>query len=187
MPALTCQLTCQDACGAAGAWTRGCVASVGLMPILLKCAPLLYEQFRRDCQPQVDHLPVSPASPLTPARRWQAWTRTTGIVAARRVVPVPTTPGFRHGGWVGRMATGAATRRPRSRWRRRWAPRPGPKTFRSDWTKGSTWDLEHKDVGLVVSDLDQVTLSCGVSPEPGTCRTVLRRFSRFPRRIRRAA
>jgi hypothetical protein len=32
----------------------------------------------------------------------------------------------------------------------------GPKTFRSDWKKGSTWDLEHKDVGLVVSDPDQV-------------------------------
>jgi uncharacterized protein YndB with AHSA1/START domain len=34
----------------------------------------------------------------------------------------------------------------------------GPKTFRSDWQKGSTWDLEHKDVGLVVSDLEQVIL-----------------------------
>jgi len=34
----------------------------------------------------------------------------------------------------------------------------GPKTFRSDWQKGSTWDLEHKDAGLVVSDPDQVIL-----------------------------
>ena len=34
----------------------------------------------------------------------------------------------------------------------------GPKTFRSDWTKGSTWDLEHQDVGLVVSDPEQVIL-----------------------------
>jgi uncharacterized protein YndB with AHSA1/START domain len=34
----------------------------------------------------------------------------------------------------------------------------GPKTFRADWTKGSTWDLEHKDVGLVVSDAEQVIL-----------------------------
>ena len=34
----------------------------------------------------------------------------------------------------------------------------GPKTFRSDWNKGSTWDLEHKDVGLVVSDPEQVIL-----------------------------
>ena len=34
----------------------------------------------------------------------------------------------------------------------------GPKTFRSTWTKGATWDLEHKDVGLVVSDPEQVIL-----------------------------
>jgi uncharacterized protein YndB with AHSA1/START domain len=34
----------------------------------------------------------------------------------------------------------------------------GPKTFRSDWKKGSTWDLEHKEVGLVVSDPRQVIL-----------------------------
>jgi uncharacterized protein YndB with AHSA1/START domain len=32
-------------------------------------------------------------------------------------------------------------------WRHQMA---GPKTFRTDWKKGSTWDLEHKDVGLVV-------------------------------------
>ncbi len=36
--------------------------------------------------------------------------------------------------------------------------RAGPKTFRTDWKKGSTWDLEHKDVGLVVSDPEQVIL-----------------------------
>jgi uncharacterized protein YndB with AHSA1/START domain len=40
-------------------------------------------------------------------------------------------------------------------WRHRMA---GPKTFRSDWNKGSTWDLAHKDVGLVVSDPEQVIL-----------------------------
>jgi uncharacterized protein YndB with AHSA1/START domain len=34
----------------------------------------------------------------------------------------------------------------------------GPKTFRSDWKKGSTWDLLHEDVGLVVSDPDQLIL-----------------------------
>lgn len=36
--------------------------------------------------------------------------------------------------------------------------RAGPKTFRSDWQKGSPWDLEHKDVGLIVSDPEQVIL-----------------------------
>lgn len=36
--------------------------------------------------------------------------------------------------------------------------RAGPKTFRSEWKKGSTWDLEHADVGLVVSDPEQVIL-----------------------------
>jgi hypothetical protein len=34
----------------------------------------------------------------------------------------------------------------------------GPKTFRSDWKMGSTWNLEHKEVGLVVSDPEQVIL-----------------------------
>ncbi|HWF15636.1 MAG TPA: SRPBCC domain-containing protein, partial [Acidimicrobiales bacterium] len=34
----------------------------------------------------------------------------------------------------------------------------GEKTFRSDWEKGSTWDLEHHEVGLVVSDPEQVIL-----------------------------
>jgi uncharacterized protein YndB with AHSA1/START domain len=43
--------------------------------------------------------------------------------------------------------------------RRYWRhQRAGPKTFRSDWKKGSTWDLEHPRVGLVVSDADQVIL-----------------------------
>jgi uncharacterized protein YndB with AHSA1/START domain len=32
----------------------------------------------------------------------------------------------------------------------------GPKTFRSDWKKGSTWDLVHDEVGLVVSDPEQI-------------------------------
>lgn len=34
----------------------------------------------------------------------------------------------------------------------------GEKTFRSDWTKGATWDLEHPEVGLVVSDPEQIIL-----------------------------
>ena len=41
MPALTCQLTYRDAWGAAGAWIRVCVASVGLLPVLLKYGPSL--------------------------------------------------------------------------------------------------------------------------------------------------
>jgi uncharacterized protein YndB with AHSA1/START domain len=40
-------------------------------------------------------------------------------------------------------------------WRHREA---GPKTFRSDWKKGSTYDMAHDDVGLVVSSPDQVVL-----------------------------
>lgn len=34
----------------------------------------------------------------------------------------------------------------------------GGKTFSSEWTKDSTWDLVHEDVGLVVSDPEQVIL-----------------------------
>ena len=34
----------------------------------------------------------------------------------------------------------------------------GGKTFPSDWKKGSTWDLVHEDVGLVVRDPVQVIL-----------------------------
>lgn len=34
----------------------------------------------------------------------------------------------------------------------------GPKVFRSDWKKGSRYDLAHEEVGLVVSDLEQVIL-----------------------------
>ena len=34
----------------------------------------------------------------------------------------------------------------------------GPKTFRSDWKKGSTWELVHDEVGLIVSDPEQVIL-----------------------------
>ena len=34
----------------------------------------------------------------------------------------------------------------------------GPKTFRSDWKKGSTWALVHEEVRLVVSDPEQVIL-----------------------------
>jgi uncharacterized protein YndB with AHSA1/START domain len=36
--------------------------------------------------------------------------------------------------------------------------RAGPKTFRSDWQTGSTWDLLHEDVGLVVHDPEQLIL-----------------------------
>ena len=34
----------------------------------------------------------------------------------------------------------------------------GEKTFRSDWKKGSTYDMAHDEVGLVVSDPEQVIL-----------------------------
>jgi uncharacterized protein YndB with AHSA1/START domain len=34
----------------------------------------------------------------------------------------------------------------------------GPKTFRSDWKKGSTYDMTHEEVGLVVSSPEQVIL-----------------------------
>ena len=37
--------------------------------------------------------------------------------------------------------------------------RAGVKTFRSDWKKGSTYDLAHEEVGLVVSDPEQVILA----------------------------
>jgi uncharacterized protein YndB with AHSA1/START domain len=36
--------------------------------------------------------------------------------------------------------------------------RAGEKTFRSDWKKGSTYDLAHEEVGLVVRDPEQVIL-----------------------------
>ena len=36
--------------------------------------------------------------------------------------------------------------------------RAGEKTFRSDWKKGSTYHLAHEEVGLVVSDPEQVIL-----------------------------
>jgi uncharacterized protein YndB with AHSA1/START domain len=34
----------------------------------------------------------------------------------------------------------------------------GPKTFRSDWKKGSTYEMTHDEVGLVVRDEQQVVL-----------------------------
>jgi uncharacterized protein YndB with AHSA1/START domain len=34
----------------------------------------------------------------------------------------------------------------------------GEKTFRSDWKKGSTYDMAHEEVGLVVTDPEQVVL-----------------------------
>src|SRR6266849_3335716 len=34
----------------------------------------------------------------------------------------------------------------------------GPKTFRSDWKKGSTYAMTHDDVGLVVAEPDQVII-----------------------------
>lgn len=43
--------------------------------------------------------------------------------------------------------------------RRYWRhPRAGGKSFPSDWRVGSTWDLVHEDVGLVVHDAAQVIL-----------------------------
>jgi uncharacterized protein YndB with AHSA1/START domain len=43
--------------------------------------------------------------------------------------------------------------------RRYWRhQRAGEKTFRSDWKKGSTYDMAHDEVGLVVSDPEQVVL-----------------------------
>jgi uncharacterized protein YndB with AHSA1/START domain len=36
--------------------------------------------------------------------------------------------------------------------------RAGERTFRSDWKKGSTYDFVHEEVGLVVSDPEQVIL-----------------------------
>jgi uncharacterized protein YndB with AHSA1/START domain len=36
--------------------------------------------------------------------------------------------------------------------------RAGPKAFRSDWQKGSAYDLVHEEIDLVVSDPEQVIL-----------------------------
>jgi uncharacterized protein YndB with AHSA1/START domain len=53
--------------------------------------------------------------------------------------------------WQG-LTDPADTRR---HWRHQTA---GKKTFRSDWKKGSSWDLVHEEVGLIVSDPEQVIL-----------------------------
>jgi uncharacterized protein YndB with AHSA1/START domain len=53
--------------------------------------------------------------------------------------------------WLG-LTDPAFTRR---YWRHH---RAGEKTFRSDWRKGSTYELAHEEVGLVVSDPEQVIL-----------------------------
>ncbi len=53
--------------------------------------------------------------------------------------------------WLG-LTDPAMTRR---YWRHQ---RAGEKTFRSDWKKGSTYDMAHEEVGLVVSDPEQVVL-----------------------------
>jgi uncharacterized protein YndB with AHSA1/START domain len=43
--------------------------------------------------------------------------------------------------------------------RRYWRhQKAGEKTFRSDWKKGSTYEMDHEEVGLVVSDPEQVIL-----------------------------
>jgi uncharacterized protein YndB with AHSA1/START domain len=43
--------------------------------------------------------------------------------------------------------------------RRYWRhQKAGEKTFLSDWKKGSTYDMAHEEVGLVVSDPEQVIL-----------------------------
>jgi uncharacterized protein YndB with AHSA1/START domain len=39
-----------------------------------------------------------------------------------------------------------------------WYHQAGEKTFRSDWRKGSTYEMAHEEVGLVVSDPEQVIL-----------------------------
>src|SRR6202034_750875 len=36
----------------------------------------------------------------------------------------------------------------------------GEKAFRSDWKKGSTYDMAHEEVGLVVRHPEQVILEC---------------------------
>src|SRR6516165_1841743 len=43
----------------------------------------------------------------------------------------------------------------------------GPKTFHSDWKKGSTYEMAHDDVGLVVSGPDQVILESHPAPPAG--------------------
>jgi uncharacterized protein YndB with AHSA1/START domain len=53
--------------------------------------------------------------------------------------------------WLG-LTDPAMTKR---YWRHRAA---GPKVFHSDWKKGSTYTLAHEEVGLVVSDAEQVVL-----------------------------
>ncbi|HTZ25757.1 MAG TPA: SRPBCC family protein [Streptosporangiaceae bacterium] len=53
--------------------------------------------------------------------------------------------------WQG-LTDPAVTRR---YWRHQ---RAGEKTFRSDWQIGSTYDMAHEEVGLVVSDPQQVIL-----------------------------
>jgi uncharacterized protein YndB with AHSA1/START domain len=53
--------------------------------------------------------------------------------------------------WLG-LTDPAFTRR---YWRHQQA---GEKTFRSDWVTGSTYDLAHDEVGLVVSDPEQLVL-----------------------------
>jgi hypothetical protein len=58
MPALICQLTYRDACGAAWAWIRLVAASVGLIPVSLNHWRLPFEQIHRDCGLQ-DHQMVS--------------------------------------------------------------------------------------------------------------------------------
>ena len=48
--------------------------------------------------------------------------------------------------------------------RRYWRhQRAGAKTFRSDWKKGSPYDMEHDEVGLVVRDAEQVILESAPS------------------------
>ena len=63
----------------------------------------------------------------------------------------------------------------------------GPKTFLSDWKKGSTYDMAHDDVGLVVSGPDQVmyflTGLVGPSRRSASARRRLKGFDR-PQRNR---
>ena len=69
----------------------------------------------------------------------------------RRASPTRPTSGHARGVWQG-LTDPALMKR---YWRHQ---RAGEKTFRSDWKKGSTYDMAHEEVGLVVSDPEQVIL-----------------------------
>src|SRR5215471_1170135 len=133
MPALTCQLTYRDTWGAAGAWTRVFVASVGLMPILLKVRTSLFEQIRRDRQPPgglEGHLAVARFAHHLGTPGGGAWTQTqanvvpeprstdeviwpiAGIAGYHHPVPLPDTAAASRTGTWGSRKTQARPLRP---------------------------------------------------------------------------